>query len=496
MAPFIYCHSSRFLIAILQLLIASAASADVNIDWVNGYDQGLTESGRTSRPALIYFHAPWCSWCEVYERDTLGNARVVNAIRQYYVPVLVDYDARPDLLEKYSGFGLPFTVILSARGALLARLPGILTPADMLHTLHQFSAAEQEQRAFITETIAQPDALDAQAYDTYLNLWLEHLDGLYDPATGTFSGVLDSGAGLKRPAFLAWGFMLRHGLWRERVKRAAYTTTTNLYDPVHGGFFYFRDTHRSDRHVETAKLLDANAWMIRWLAEAGRKYGNADLVKASRHGFGYLQQTLWDAETGGFFQAQVASANYYMSDAETVAAPELDRIKRADSNAQAAIALMETGRLLGDAEMTRVASEAVSYVLKYLLQGKRLYHSTRNGSSGPAFNLPEDLFWLLAAIQTTQQADAFDCSSDDARIVYQLAGDWLRNAMQDQPGRHYSNKLLGIIAWTAANSDSPMVPRQAASWALSQVRIESTSRPDDLVFALMAWHQLLLDGQA
>ena len=268
------------------LLNASTAFGFENISWIKSYDKGLSHSAATGQPAFIYFHAPWCSWCYVYERDTLGNRQIINTIKQHYTPVLVNYDARPDLIDKYRGFGLPFTVILSHQGKLLARLPGILNPPDMQHTLQQVIDMQIVQHSPPTEILTHVSSLDAHSYQNFLTHWLEHLENLYDPTTGTFSGILDSGAALKRSAPLAWAFSLEHNLWPERTKRAAQATLDNLYDSKHGGFFYFRDPHRSDKHLETAKLLDANTWLIYWFAQAGKQYNNAKFTSAAQRKIG------------------------------------------------------------------------------------------------------------------------------------------------------------------------------------------------------------------
>lgn len=456
----------------------------------------MSHSAATGQPAFIYFHAPWCSWCYVYERDTLGNRQIINTIKQHYTPVLVNYDARPDLIEKYRGFGLPFTVILSHQGKLLARLPGILNPPDMQHTLQQVIDMQVVQHSPPTEILTHVSSLDVHSYQNFLTHWLEHLENLYDPTTGTFSGILDSGAALKRSAPLTWLFNLEHNLWPERTKRAAQATLDNLYDSKHGGFFYFRDPHRSDKHLETAKLLDANTWLIYWFAQAGKQYNNAKFNSAAQRSSDYLQRVLWDEKVGGFFQAQVSDEDYYKLNRVATSAPALDRIKRTDSNAQATIALIETGRLTRNPALVKTAADTLRYLMSHHLLDARLYHSRSDDGLGQAFNLAEDIFWLLAAMQTAIDADATFATSKQTQTkqiheIYKLANQWLTMTVQSKTGIRLPNKLLGIIAWVAVNSNSSLIPEQTTSWALQQIHIESGTRPDELVYALKAWRYYL-----
>ncbi len=518
-------------IFITLLLSANPVLAMENINWIKNYEQGLSLAASKQKPAFIYFHAYWCSWCKVYEQGTLGNQQIIKNINQYYVPVLVNFDARPDLVEKYRGFGLPFTVIVSHKDELLARLPGILNSQDMLKVLQQTSNLPTEQAlsrsvsqlktTLPLATHLQEDRLNKQSYQKFLASWLEHIENLYDPITGTFSGILSSGATLKRPAPHAWTFLLEHFLWKDRTKRAALVTLNNLYDNKHGGFFYFRNPHRSDKHLETAKLLDANAWLIYWFTQTGKHYQNDPLITAAKHGSHYLQSTLWDHKNGGFFQAQISDAEYYQT-AETLnkatnKAPAIDKIKRTDSNAQAAIALFKVGRLTNSPAEIKMAKETLRYIMTLHLRGDRLYHSSSEASNkasneadkkaankiaqdvllGDAVNLGGDIFWLLAALQIVSEeknnSSPLFATSEQIKTIYQLANQWLTTAQQNESSRRLSNPLLGIIAWTAVNSNNTLLPKQTAAWALQQIRLEVNTRPDDLVYALKAWQLYLKD---
>lgn len=473
-----------------QLLTTAVAAHGEAISWIHGFERGVAQSGSDKRPAFIYFQAPWCSWCHRYEKHTLADPAVVEMIQNHFVPVLVNYDERPDLVKRYRGFGLPFTVILDSDGQLLARLPGILSPEDMLRTLQQLGSARQPQQQR-PERRLQPDGLDREAYQQFLAHWLERLEDLYEPATGGFSGVLESGATLKRSTPRAWSFLLEQNLWAERSRTAALATLERLHDPRHGGFFYFRDPHREDRHLETAKMLDANAWLIAWFATAGTRYGDAALLDAAQRSFDYLRNTLWDCREGGFFQSQISDAAYYKAPDGMATPPPIDAIKRTDGNAQAAIALLDADALLKNEALADYALEAVRYLLKNHLQQQRLYHSRDSDGLGPAYNLPEDIFWLLAAVQSVEAATPFTAPASDKQLLYRLADQWLEAAMQKDPAAEFSNELLGAIALAALGSDSQLLSGRAAQWALREIHIEPSTRPDELVPALAVWQRVL-----
>jgi hypothetical protein len=282
-----------------------------SLPWVSGYAPGLQQAREERRPALLYFEAPWCSWCQVYERDILGDRGIRQLIRERLAPVLLDYDDHPDLFRRLGGAGLPYTVILSPESDVLARMPGILTVQDMRETLEAIVAGSLRITPRSPEPLARVTGIDARAYHAFRAAWLEHLEHLYEPETGLLTGHLDSGAGIKRPEPRAWLYLTEHGLWPARTHRAAVLTLQRLYDAVEGGFFYFRDSRRRDEHLETAKLLESNAWLAAWMAFAGARESDPQLLAAAGQTVEFLERVLWDADDGGFFQAVVADADYY-----------------------------------------------------------------------------------------------------------------------------------------------------------------------------------------
>ncbi|MEN8108313.1 MAG: thioredoxin family protein [Pseudomonadota bacterium] len=497
--------SKRFCVAILlvPLLLGyvdgSAASSEPGrwqeLPWVEGFESALRQAKNTGRPALVYFQARWCSWCHIYERDILGDPEVQRSIAQHYIPVLVNYDARPELFRRLGGFGLPYTVIVSPAGHPLARLPGILSVKDMTAALEEIATGK-------TWSVVQTDAswvrisrLDTSSYLGYRRAYLEHLDTIFEPETGTFTGYLGSGTAIKRPAPIAWLYLAQQDLWLQRSRDAARITMERLYDEVDGGLFYFRDPHRADEHLETSKLLDANIWLGYWLAFAGKRDNNPALIRAAIHTVEYLEQVLWDSREGGFYQAQIADPAYYSAsrqERDHCAAPPIDHIKRTDTNAQAAWALAKIGDLLDNEHAYKLAADTLDSILLTNLHDNRLYHSHHDDTGyGIAFNLPHDLFWILAAAQEVQRVRFDDKRGQKLQAVKSLAGEWLNGTMRAGDARDLPTDLLGLIAWVTVLTHEPMWPAEATKWALRGVQIDPQTQPQDPVFALMAWEELL-----
>lgn len=298
----------------------------------------------------MYFDAQWCSWCQRYKAETLGDARVRARLARDYVAVLVDFDARADLVARYRIRGLPYTLILSPAGETLNGFVGILTPDDMLDVLQRFAGqAAPAEIAPAGEVQARVAALDEAGYRAFRAAFLEHVEHLYDAENGTLTRRFETGATLKRPAPLTWMYLAGDEHWRSRAKRAAHAERARLLDPVDGGFFNFLDPSLPDGdYLENSKLLESNAWLTTWLAAVGAD--EPALRAAAGSGWLFLRERLWDRRDGGFWQAQVADPVYYtLAPAQRRRAepPPIDRMKRADTNAQAAWALTRFARAGG-----------------------------------------------------------------------------------------------------------------------------------------------------
>ena len=95
-------------------------------------DQAFTQAGKTHKKVLLLFHASWCGWCKKMEAS-LNDAECKKMFDDNYVITWLDVlesKGKEDLensgslevLKKYKGekAGLPFWVILDAKGNLLA----------------------------------------------------------------------------------------------------------------------------------------------------------------------------------------------------------------------------------------------------------------------------------------------------------------------------------------------------------------------------------------
>lgn len=461
--------------------------------WYENYELALEESRRNNRPVLVYFDAIWCSWCQQYKREVLDKPQVKLFIHRYYSPVVVDFDARPDLFKHFGGRGLPFTVILSPDGKVVNRFVGILSEKDFLQTLKENAKRSQPKSGILpslSDTIHVRN-LDRNGYDQFRKAFLNHINLLYSDETETLVGQYETGATLKRPSPRTWLWLTKHELWSARAEKAIVIERNRLLDKQDGGFFNFLDPGRPEGdYLESSKLLEANAWLIAWFARASRDSKFAAV--GADMGWYYLRNVLWDKKAGGFWQAQIADNKYYelpIPERVKQSPPPVDKIKRADTNAQAAVALHRAGRDRSNDEMQRYAKRTLEFILDHLVQGKYLYH-VRNDAGGSVMALPQDWFWVLLA---GQEINGISQERErKLRNIAKQASAWLQQQMSSKRQPILSVELVALIARNSCGqTDYPQLPVSTCGWALRQLRIEPETPPDELVPGLLAWESYL-----
>jgi hypothetical protein len=447
-------------------------------------------AAEAGRPVFIYFTAAWCSWCHQYERDTLGDARVKVALEERYVPVLVDFDARPDLGERLQVRGLPYSAVITADGEVLLPIVGIVAPRDLVEVLAA-ATTRQPARAdteVLPATIVHD--LGPEGFEAFRSAFLDHLDLLYDAETGTLAAQFETGAGFKRPAPQSWRYLMQQGLWADRAQHAARVEARRLRDPVDSGFFYFLDPHRED-YLETSKLLEANAWLTAWFAEAGTLYRDEILLEAARSGRAFLADRLRDTQTGGFYQAQIADRAYYSlspRERRSRSAPRIMQVQRSDTNAQAVIALVAIARALQDEDALRMADDALEFLLTRMFHKGQLYHLREAGRFGTLADRPADLFWTLVAADSLAHAQFDKHAGEALKAIHTKASAWVdcqRTAPDTETG---TSELYGLVARAAGENPDRFSPG-TADWALSKLQIEAETPPDQLVIGLDAWER-------
>jgi thiol:disulfide interchange protein DsbD len=110
------------------------------LDWRTDLESALGEARHDARPAMISFHANWCSICDRLDRRTLRKPEVAAELERFVI-VRVDasrLDATSQaLLERFGVSGVPSLVFIDPEGRVLdvPRARGFVEPELLLEVL-------------------------------------------------------------------------------------------------------------------------------------------------------------------------------------------------------------------------------------------------------------------------------------------------------------------------------------------------------------------------
>ena len=358
--------------------------AECLVEWRPWGGAAFQEAGAGGVPVLLAVGPCWCAATAEMMRAAYADPAVADLVRNRFVPVRVDPDARPDVGERYSLGGWPTTAFLTPDGDVLGG-ETYATPRRMRELLPRVAdafAAQREDFAGrgvpapprpIVPPAAQPDA-DVEG-------WLvERLRADFDPVHGGF------GAGPKRVHAAALEFASECASAGEPALAHITDRTLDavawggLYDHEEGGVFRYC-ARRDWTEPATEKLLDVNAAVLGlFLAREEERYRErADGV------IGYVRRTLADGVAGGFFASQRSDAAYYEAATSEGrgggAPPSVDRSVYADATASMARAFARAAAVLDDPSLLDCAVAAIEHVVAGTYErGGGIAHRAGDGS--------------------------------------------------------------------------------------------------------------------
>jgi uncharacterized protein YyaL (SSP411 family) len=203
------------------------------------WDRATFDRARAEkRIILINVVATWCHWCHVMEEETYADPEVAQLLREHFVTIRIDSDARPDIAERYRAWGWPATAVLSPDAQPILELRGFQNPDKFKALLRELIAERDAGKlARRGEMPVEPRATDANI-EALRELTTKQLDGYYDEERGGWGEVQ------KYP----FPGQMEHALVRDEIhggskwtKRATFTLEgwKKIIDPVWGGIYQY-----------------------------------------------------------------------------------------------------------------------------------------------------------------------------------------------------------------------------------------------------------------
>ena len=185
------------------------SAAHQPVDWHEWGEEAFAHARTEGKPILLDIGAVWCHWCHVIDRESYENPEIAAMINQFYVPVKVDRDERPDVDARYQ------SAISAISGQGGWPLTAFLTP---------------DGKPFFGGTYFPPE--DAMGRPGFKRILL----GIAD-AFKTRRGEVDSSAAaLEAAVAKAETFQTARGEFDAGVVDSVVESALHLFDEAHGGF--------------------------------------------------------------------------------------------------------------------------------------------------------------------------------------------------------------------------------------------------------------------
>ncbi len=297
------------------------SAAHQPIDWYEWGEGAFARAKHEDKPILLDIGAVWCHWCHVIDRESYENPEIAKVINEYFVPVKVDRDERPDVDSRYQSAisaisgqgGWPLTGFLmpdgrpfyggtyfppedyqgrpSFRRVLLAVADAYKNKRDdLVRTADALSEAVEKAEVFAgAHAEFDPGVVDAQ---------ISGITQLFDIRNGGF------GKAPKFPHASAIDLILeRYRQTGEKHLLAMAETTLakmakgGVYDQLAGGFHRYSVDER---------------WLVPHFEKMS--YDNSELLKNYVHASQVCEAHEWEASFDDLAQSIVLWVNRVLSD--------------------------------------------------------------------------------------------------------------------------------------------------------------------------------------
>jgi len=299
------------------------------VDWFPWGDEALAEARRRNVPIFLSIGYAACHWCHVMERESFEDVAIATLMNDWFQPIKVDREERPDLdsiymdaVQAMTGHGgWPMTVFLTPEGAPF--FGGTYYPPEDRHGMPSFKRvleAVHDAWANRRDELAQQGSAllahisratvvrggEEETTEEVLRRATDALRSSFDPEWGGFGGAP------KFPQPMTIEFLLRMnarglpGALEMAQRTLDAMARGGMFDQIGGGFHrYSVDREWLVPHFE--KMLYDNGQLLRlysraWLVTRDDLYRDVALATAD-----YLLREMRHPQ-GGFFSSQDADS--------------------------------------------------------------------------------------------------------------------------------------------------------------------------------------------
>jgi len=426
------------------------------VDWYPWGEEAFEKARKEGKPIFLSIGYSTCHWCHVMEHESFENEDVAKLLNEYFVPIKVDREERPDIDKVYMTYvqastgsgGWPMSVWLTPD--LKPFLGGTYFPIEdrygrtgfktVLERIAEKWKTERDAIVNVSENVVAQLKSYTSQLDTAEKVTLT--PKVFDKAASQFANQFDAewggfGGAPKFPRAVILNFLHNYHARTgdTRVLEMSFFTLRKMamggiHDHISvegkggGGFArYSTDKYWHVPHFE--KMLYDNAQLAISYLEAFQLSGDTFFADIARDIFNYVMCDMTDNVSG----SQALGGGFYSAeDADSLPTFE------SDHKTEGAFYVWE------QQEIDAILGERDSEIFSYLFNVK---------PSGNAQNDPHGEFInknILIQLFTFEEASAkFGLPVDEIKTIVQTAKAKLFDARTKRPRPHLDDKVL--VSW-------------------------------------------------
>lgn len=254
-------------IALMSTVLQEDIQASPGISWYDWEKEPFELARKNNKLLMVNVGHESCVACRWMEEQTFSNPEVITLLREHFISIQVDSEARPDIGERYSDWAWPATAFMTPNGQQVLAIRGNRLPENFIPILHKL--IEGHARGTLKADELAPYAAQPSPRRTAITDMRDQvraqLDAEFDDKRGGWGNgpkVLEYGEPLLQ-------YFLRYHLESDpRDKQRAVKTLNGFMqqtDPVWGGIFYV--SFDSWDNVAHEKRLESQAAALQIFAE-------------------------------------------------------------------------------------------------------------------------------------------------------------------------------------------------------------------------------------
>jgi thioredoxin-related protein len=114
------------LTSMLSIVSGMALADESPIKWHTNVHSALKAARASHRPVIMFVTAKWCQFCHKMENDTFTNPAIARKMQNGFVPLWIDADEHPELVEKFKVDMFPAMLFFGADGKFRERAGGYM----------------------------------------------------------------------------------------------------------------------------------------------------------------------------------------------------------------------------------------------------------------------------------------------------------------------------------------------------------------------------------